>query len=42
VLDLDSPRLGRFTEADARGLEQIVVALLQETDLERLRHYCQG
>ena len=42
VLDLDSPRLGRFTEADVCGLEQIVVALLQETDLERLRHYCQG
>ncbi len=42
VLDLDSPRLGRFTAEDARGLEQIVVALLRDTDRERLRHYCQG
>lgn len=27
VLDLDSPRLARFTDADARGLEAVVAAI---------------
>jgi GAF domain-containing protein len=34
VLDLDSPRPGRFDEADARGLEAIVAAFALATDLE--------
>jgi GAF domain-containing protein len=33
VLDLDSPRPGRFTEEDARGLEQVVRAFVAATDL---------
>lgn len=32
VLDLDSPRPGRFAEADARGLEPIVEAFVDATD----------
>lgn len=33
VLDLDSPRRGRFTASDARGLEQSVAILLAGSDL---------
>jgi GAF domain-containing protein len=33
VLDLDSPRLARFDDADARGLEALVAAFLAATDL---------
>jgi len=33
VLDLDSPNLGRFTEEDARGLEAVVRAFVEATDL---------
>jgi len=33
VLDLDSPRPGRFTEEDARGLEAVVRAFVEATDL---------
>ena len=33
VLDLDSPRAGRFDEGDARGLEALVQAFLESTDL---------
>ena len=33
VLDLDSPRRGRFDEADARGLEALVAAFAEATDL---------
>jgi len=33
VLDLDSPRPGRFSEEDARGLEEIVRAFVEATDL---------
>jgi GAF domain-containing protein len=33
VLDLDSPRLARFDEDDARGLEAIVAAFVAATDL---------
>lgn len=33
VLDLDSPDLARFDEADQRGLELIVATLLQSTSL---------
>jgi len=33
VLDLDSPRLARFDDADARGLEAIVAAFVAATDL---------
>ena len=33
VLDLDSPLPARFTEADARGLEEIVLAFVAATDL---------
>ena len=32
VLDLDSPRLGRFDAADARGLEHFAAALLAASD----------
>lgn len=32
VLDLDSPRLARFTEEDARGLEAVVRAFVEATD----------
>jgi GAF domain-containing protein len=31
VLDLDSPRHGRFDEADARGLEQLVEIFVAAT-----------
>jgi L-methionine (R)-S-oxide reductase len=34
VLDLDSPSRGRFDEADARALEQLVRVFLESTDLE--------
>jgi GAF domain-containing protein len=33
VLDLDSPRLGHFSEVDARALEQLVAAFVAATDL---------
>lgn len=33
VLDLDSPRLARFDEDDARGLEAVVAAFVAATDL---------
>lgn len=33
VLDIDSPKLRRFSEEDARGLERIVEALLQQLKL---------
>jgi GAF domain-containing protein len=33
VLDLDSPRLARFGEEDARGLETIVRDFVAATDL---------
>lgn len=33
VLDLDSPRSGRFTDEDARGLEAIVATFVAATDL---------
>ncbi len=33
VLDLDSPRPGRFTEEDARGLEGVVRAFVEATEL---------
>ena len=33
VLDLDSPRAGRFDDGDARGLEALVQAFLEATDL---------
>lgn len=36
VLDLDSPQLARFDEADARGLEAAVELLLKSSDLARL------
>ena len=34
VLDLDSPRPGRFGEAHARAFEQLVAEFVQATDLE--------
>jgi len=33
VLDLDSPKLARFTEADARALEALVRIFVESTDL---------
>ncbi len=36
VLDLDSPRPGRFDEEDRAGCEQLVQALLEATDFFRL------
>ncbi len=33
VLDLDSPRRERFSEADARGLEALMAVFLESTDL---------
>jgi len=33
VLDLDSPKTGRFTDEDARGLEQAVAILMQASTL---------
>lgn len=35
VLDLDSPRLARFSEADQQGLEQLAAIFLQSTDCSR-------
>jgi len=32
VLDLDSPTIGRFSEADQAGLEQLVAIFLELTD----------
>jgi len=37
VLDLDSARLARFDEADARGLEQLAEIFLRASRLEALR-----
>lgn len=37
VLDLDSARLGRFDEVDARGLERLAALFLQASRLEALR-----
>jgi L-methionine (R)-S-oxide reductase len=34
VLDLDSPRMGRFQEIDARGLEEVARIFLEATDLD--------
>ncbi|MGV3516879.1 GAF domain-containing protein [Luteitalea sp.] len=34
VLDLDSPRLARFTEADQAGFEALVDSLARRTDLD--------
>ena len=36
VLDLDSPKLARFDQDDAAGLEEAVRILLQGSDLDRL------
>ncbi|MCM2329099.1 MAG: GAF domain-containing protein [Lysobacter sp.] len=33
VLDLDSPRLARFDDEDARGLEAVVAAFVEATDI---------
>jgi GAF domain-containing protein len=33
VMDLDSPRKGRFDEVDARGLEALARAFLEASDL---------
>ncbi|CAE6925748.1 free methionine-(R)-sulfoxide reductase [Pseudomonas marincola] len=33
VLDLDSPNVGRFSEADQRGIEQMVEVFVQATDI---------
>ncbi|MBQ56125.1 MAG: GAF domain-containing protein [Pseudomonadaceae bacterium] len=33
VLDLDSPSVGRFSEADQRGIEQMVEVFVQATDI---------
>ena len=35
VLDLDSPKLSRFDEEDARGLEAVAKAFLESTELGR-------
>lgn len=35
VLDLDSPRLARFSEADQQGLEQLAAIFLRSTDCTR-------
>jgi len=37
VLDLDSPRLARFDEADRRGLERLAELFVQASRLEELR-----
>jgi L-methionine (R)-S-oxide reductase len=37
VLDLDSPRLSRFDEVDARGLERLAALFLAASRLEALR-----
>ena len=34
VLDLDSPRLARFTDADQAGFEALVDSLARRTDLD--------
>jgi len=34
VLDLDSPLVNRFDEADARALEAVVQAFVAGTDIE--------
>ena len=34
VLDLDSPRQGRFGEADQAGIERLVAVFIEKTDLE--------
>ncbi len=34
VLDLDSPKRGRFSDEDARGLEAVAAAFVEATDLE--------
>lgn len=39
VLDLDSPRLGRFTAEDAVELERLATQLLAAADRERLHRY---
>ncbi|GEK49069.1 hypothetical protein HPA02_33520 [Bisbaumannia pacifica] len=36
VLDLDSPRQGRFTPQDQAGIEALVAIFQAQTDLERL------
>lgn len=36
VLDLDSPKLGRFSEADQAGLERLATVFLQLTDCSEL------
>jgi GAF domain-containing protein len=36
VLDLDSPRAGRFDDLDARGLERVVAVFLGNTDVKGL------
>ncbi|HWB10891.1 MAG TPA: GAF domain-containing protein [Pirellulales bacterium] len=36
VLDLDSPRLGRFDSEDARGLEEFVRVLLTSSELNEI------
>ena len=33
VLDLDSPRLARFSDEDARGLEAVAAAYVDATEL---------
>lgn len=38
VLDLDSPHLANFDEADAAGLQRIVSVLLERTDFMALTH----
>jgi L-methionine (R)-S-oxide reductase len=35
VLDLDSPKVGRFTEQDQAGVERLVRIFLQATDVSR-------
>ena len=35
VLDLDSPRTARFSEADQQGLEQLAAIFLEATDCSR-------
>jgi putative methionine-R-sulfoxide reductase with GAF domain len=34
VLDLDSPRAARFTEEDARALEQVAAIFVAATELD--------
>jgi len=34
VLDIDSPRLARFNEGDARGLERLVSIFLDSVGIE--------